>query len=232
MTHLSVKRLPSVLVAFSFFVTILAGCENAKREPSSGGVPSDTATAQPGEQAQPAPRRVPSDTLASDRIITPGTGIGNTFLEESPDTLRAILGKPDLSDAAMGKVWLTWFGKKRDEHNNRTQVDVFLTYRDSTMSDRVVRQIRTTSSWFRLEDSLHVYSDFSSMRNAFPGLRYVGKYSSGARELKIYDDLAKGVAFETVTAAGQTLCTAILVHVPGTPLSSVFFPIGDVGVKR
>jgi len=211
---------------------ILAGCENAKRESSASGVSSDTATAVPTEKPRPASGRSPSDTLASDRIITPGTSIGNTFLEEIPDTLRAILGKPDVADAAMGKVWLTWFGKKRDEHNNRTQVDVFLTYRDSSMSAKVVRQIRTTSSWFRLEDSLHVYSDFSSIRSAFPDLRYTGKYSSGGRELKIYDDLAKGVAFETVTAAGQTLCTAILVHVPGTPLNSVFFPIGESGVKR
>ena len=230
MTHFPVKHQVSVLAVFLFFATILASCENAKRESSSGGVSSDTATV--AQQAGPATRHAAPDTLTSDRIITPGTSIGNTFLEESPDTLRAILGKPDLSDAAMGKVWLTWFGKKRDEHNNRTQLDVFLTYRDSSMSDKVVRQIRTTSSWFRLADSLHVYSDFSSIRNAFPDLRYAGKYSAGGRELKIYDDLAKGVAFETVTAAGQTLCTAILVHVPGTPLSSVFFPVGKVGVKR
>jgi hypothetical protein len=38
--------------------------------------------------------------------------------------LETEFGKPDMSDAAMGKAWLTWYGKK-DEHNNKTELNIY-----------------------------------------------------------------------------------------------------------
>lgn len=222
------KRPTAYGLVWLILVALATGCHPAGDNASSShsASPPDTGNATASyPDASPAS---PADTVPADRVITPGTSIGKTFLDESPDTLIQLLGKPDYQDAAMGKAWLTWFGKKRDEHNNATELNVFLTYRDSSMSRKVVKQIRTTSAWFLLQDSLHVYSGFPQIREAFPHLHYTGQYREGNREFKIYDDLDQGVAFETVTAAGQTLCTAILVHVPDQPLSSVYFPIhGD-----
>lgn len=226
MPYFAMRKPFSILFLPLCLGLMVSACQNGA-DHSSGEAQSDTTVPAPRPEGS-RPERPASDTLSADRIITPGTSIGQTFLEERPDTLMAILGKPDFQDAAMGKAWLTWFGKKRDEHNNQTELNVFLTYQDSTMSEKVVRQIRTTSSWFLLQDSLHVYAAFSQIKNAFPDIKYSGKYTEDGRQFKIYDDLDQGVAFETVTASGQTLCTAILVHVPGTPLNSVFFPIhGD-----
>lgn len=220
--------LMAALVSPLCLVVMMSACQNGAHK-SSDEAHSDSTVIAPLPESSKPERPAPAAPI-SDRVITPGTSIGQTFLEEHPDTLIAILGKPDYQDAAMGKAWLTWFGKKRDEHNNQTELNVFLTYQDSTMREKVVRQIRTTSSWFLLQDSIHVYSAFSQIKNAFPDIKYSGKYTEDGRQLRIYDDLDQGVAFETVTAAGQTLCTAILVHVPGTPLNSVYFPIhGDQG---
>lgn len=216
------KQSLKTLVFVSSWLILACACRSGGQ-----GTSADTTSVQPGPQAA-------TDTVAAappvagadaDWVITPGTSIGQTFLEESPDTLIAILGKPDYQDAAMGKAWLTWFGKKRDEHNNATELNVFVTYRDSSMTGKVVRQIRTTSSSFRLRDSLHVYASLPSISQSFPEIKFTGSYKEGKRSFRIYDALDQGVAFETVTANGQTLCTAILVHVPGVPLTAVYFPI-------
>lgn len=168
--------------------------------------------------------------VSSDREILPGSRIGKTFVGEATDTVITILGKPDYSDAAMGKAWMTWFGKKRDEHNNRTELNVFVTYQDSTMRSKTVRQIRTTSSWFVLGDSIHVYSDFRAIQKDYPSVTYTGTYKEGARTFRIFDELQKGIAFETTEVGEQVLCTAIIVHTPGKPLIDIYFPIhGDQG---
>ena len=220
------ERLLKSALFWAVLMFSASACHNPEKKQSSGASVSDSSSIDKGTAPTvQSPGQPPSDTLSSDRIITPGTSIGQTFLEESPDTLIAILGKPDYEDAAMGKAWLTWFGKKRDEHNNSTELNVFLTYRDSSMTKKAVRQIRTTSSWFLLQDSLHVYASFPAIKSAFPAIKYSGEYKEAGRLFKIYDDLDQGIAFETVTAGGQTLCTAILIHVPGKPLTAVYFPI-------
>ena len=80
-------------------------------------------------------------------LIVPGESLGRIKLGTDAAGLEKILHKPDASNAAMGKAWLTWKGK-RDEHNNATELNIYTTYKDSTMQQKTVQQIRTTSSSF------------------------------------------------------------------------------------
>jgi hypothetical protein len=173
--------------------------------------------------------QIPSfnSSIPPDRLIAPGKLIGKTRIGENAEMLSKTLGKPDMSDAAMGKAWLTWYGKKRDEHNNRTELNIYTTYKDSTMATKVVKHIRTTSSWFMVRDSLHVYSDFASIQSVFPNLQYVGKYQDDTRVIKLYDDARQGIAFEVVSANKQRICTGIIVHVPGKSIAATYIPLNE-----
>ena len=205
------------------FLFLFAACHPGTGESSgsrqeTGMISQDTVSNKPHADTA-------YTTIQSDRAIIPGKRIGKTFLLEDAERLSKILGKPDYSDAAMGKAWLTWFGKKRDEHNNRTELNVYTTYKDTSMTSKVVKQIRTTSSWFVLKNNIHVYSDFSAVQNAFPGLEYSGKYRDGDREIKLYDDIRQGIAFEIVTANRQQICIGIIIHEPGDPVTATYIPL-------
>jgi len=158
---------------------------------------------------------------AANQLIVPGESVGNVSIGTDAAGLEKILGKADASDAAMGKAWLTWNGK-RDEHNNATTLKIYTTYKDNTMRQKTVQQIRTTSSYFSTADSIHVYSSLAAIKNKFPGIQKLAHYTDDGREFVIYDEKQKGIAFEIVAANGQQICTGIIVHKKGEAVTNVY----------
>ena len=96
------------------------------------------------------------------KLIVPGESTGKAVLNMDAAGLEKKFGKPDMSDAAMGKAWLTWYGKK-DEHNSKTELNIYTTYKDTTIREKTVQQIRTTSSFFSTENKVHVYSSLNEI---------------------------------------------------------------------
>jgi hypothetical protein len=156
-------------------------------------------------------------------LIVPGEGIGKVKLGEDV-TLLNVLGSPDSSDAAMGKAWLTWMGK-RDEHNNIPQLNVYTTYADNNMQEKTVQQIRTTSSRFFTADSVHVYSSLETIRQSFPLLQTVASYNEDGKAILIYDAIKKGIAFEIAKAGNQEICTGIIVHKKGQNVVQIYMMV-------
>src|SRR5207244_3305346 len=106
------------------------------------------------------------DTAANsmgNELIVAGKSIGKINLGMNDSLLGVVLGKADMSDAAMGKAWLTWYGKKPDEHNNKTELNIFTSYKDTSMREKVVQQVRTTSPFFSTASGLHVYSSLQDI---------------------------------------------------------------------
>lgn len=151
------------------------------------------------------------------KLIIPGKTVGHISLGDDAATLETKLGKADFSDAAMGKAWITWYGKGKEEGPKRTELNIYTTYKDSTMSQKTVQQIRATSSFFMTADSVQVTSSLDKIRSAFLGLRKVGSYreEKSMATIIVYDDIAKGIAFEINEAAKQPVCTGIIIHKPG-----------------
>jgi hypothetical protein len=158
----------------------------------------------------------------SNNTIVPGENIGKVEISMNDTSLEPLLGKPDLSDAAMGKAWLTWYGKKRDEHNNKTQLNVYTSYRDTSMRDKSVQQIRTTSSFFKTSQNIHVYSPFDDIQKVFPAIKKVPQSANDAKKFTVYDDVNNGIAFEIADANGQQVCRAIFVHVKGKSIRDIY----------
>ena len=163
------------------------------------------------------------NNVEANKLIVAGESIGKAVLNTDAANLETEFGKPDMSDAAMGKAWLTWYGKK-DEHNNKTQLDIYTTYKDTSMREKTVQQIRTTSSFFSTDNNVHVYSSLNEIRKAFPTIQKLNKLPDNNRDIFVYDDVQSGIAFEIADANGQKICTAIIVHIKGKKVSDIYIP--------
>lgn len=199
---------------------VLISCGQSNRNVSES---EDTARDNVMKSSKSIKDSVATDSanFISNRLIVPGERIGNIKLGTNAAYLEALLGIPDRADAAMGKAWLTWSGK-RDEHNNRTELNVYTTYKDTSMRQKIVRQIRTSSSMYRTKDGLKVYSSLEEIKRYFPNLRKTGHYNPDNRDIIIYEDRENGIAFEIVMANGQQVCIGIIVSNKGADAISTY----------
>jgi hypothetical protein len=163
---------------------------------------------------------------SSDKLIIPGKQIGKIQIGDDPETITKNLGKPDSSDAAMGKAWLFWKGE-RDEHNNKTLLAIYTTYKDNTMREKVVKLIYSTSSFFKTSNGLGVYSDLDDIKKQFPALQQVSQFkeSNSERIIHIYTDKDQGIAFETAEARDQQISVAVTIYMPGENLTDIYIPL-------
>jgi hypothetical protein len=200
-----------------------------QQQPRTTTTSDTTATPNQPSASQPATDTVVAKTSAipPDKLVRAGKGIGKISLGSNAEEVGKLLGKPDFSDAAMGKAWLTWYSKKRDEHNNRNELNIFTTYADSTMRTKVVKQIRVTSSFYLTADSLQVYNDLASIRQIYPDLVFEGKYKEqqGGREILLYDAIDQGIAFEVAEANKQQICISMIVHEPGRKVTEIYITL-------
>lgn len=186
-----------------------------------------TVNQQPASQPGTDTAVAEKPAIPPDKLVSAGKGIGKIDLGSNADQLEKLLGKPDFSDAAMGKAWLTWYSKRKDEHNNRNELNIYTTYADSTMLTKTVKQIRVTSPFYITADSLQVYNDLASIQQVYPDIVFEGKYKEqqGGRMIHLYDAIAQGIAFEVAEANEQRICIGIIVHEPGKKATDIYITL-------
>jgi hypothetical protein len=180
---------------YLIFILILAvsGCKNEPKE------------------SQPVAVEMPAPAVPEKLLVIPGQSIGHIALAQNSETLEPILGKPDLSDAAMGKAWLTWFSKVSGSVTGN-ELNVYTTYKDNEMREKVVRQIRITSRDFRTADGLHTGKPLADFQKIHPDLKLVGQYDhETSTPISVYDDAEAGIAYEFENG----ICSGIIVHERG-----------------
>jgi hypothetical protein len=209
---------------FSFFF-ISSSCTNNNQTTTAA---TDSSGQTPDKNADTVSNNN-ANKLDTAQLVVPGQRIGKVKLGEEVSSLE-VLGPADASDAAMGKAWLTWKGR-RDEHNNATELNVYTTYRDNTMKEKTVQQIRTTSSSFSTANNIHVYSSLENIQQQFPLLKKTASYKEEGRQVFIYDAVEKGIAFEIAGANNQQICTAIIVHEPNKDVTQIYIMLHP-GMKR
>lgn len=164
-----------------------------------------------------------TDTLSVSKInprllIVPGKSIGNIAIEMNADSLQTILGKPDLSDAAMGKAWLTWFSKVSDTVTGN-ELNIYTEYKNDGMTEKVVRQIRITSDEFLTADGIRTGKSLDDISTVFPKIKLIGHYDTTTPiPVSVYDATDDGIAFETE----NNICTGIIIHPKGRPVSEEY----------
>src|SRR3984957_21102206 len=109
-------------------------------------------------------------------IITPGEGVGRTFLGQKLDEVHLNLGGPKLSDAAMGgRLWEIWRSGPAFEGRRQNGLEELEIYFTRELSDSaglsIVRQIRVTSPFFQTPTAISIRNSFAEILNSFPNLR-------------------------------------------------------------
>jgi hypothetical protein len=207
-----------------FFASLMfIACNNhSASEATSTDTIHDTVFQKPDTAASNQTPPANSSEADGNTVLIAGESVGKISLGTDASTLQSILGKPDMSDAAMGKAWTTWYGKKRDEHNNKTELNVYTAYKDTSMREQTVQQIRTTSSFFVTADSIHVYSSLDDIENKYAVKKAAQYKSSDGRTITVYDDKKNGIAFEIVSANTQNICTGIIIHAKNKSVNDIY----------
>jgi hypothetical protein len=215
-----------IIILAIIIVFLNIACQNTANN-TNADIATQTDSAVASGSDQPKKDSVSKDENGSlNDLIIPGKQIGKTQIGDDPEILVKNLGKPDSSDAAMGKAWLFWNGK-RDEHNNKNLLAVYTTYKDNTMKEKIVKLIYSTSSFFKTSNGVGVYSDLDEIKKQFPGLQQVTQFKerNSERMIYIYADKNQGIAFETAEARDQQICIAVTVYIPNENLLDLYIPL-------
>lgn len=170
-----------------------------------------------------------NNTVSSDTIkyvpprvtafeIIPGERVGLTQLEENVEKLSE-LGKPDRSDSAMGKSWSTWIS----EDGAGDELNIYSTYKNSEMKEKVVHLIRVTSPSFKTLEEISTGNSLQDIQKTFSDIKLVAKYTdeNTNSKVEIYDSEANGIAFEFT----QNLCSAIIIHTKGKKVTEEYITL-------
>jgi hypothetical protein len=126
----------------------------------------------------------------------------------------------------LGESWQTWYGQRPATGAAPTQLDVFWARpAGAALSSQVrtVQLVRVTSPAFQLANGLHVGSPVADINRFYPHSDKVYSLQLGAEEPRsVVDEPTQGIAFElSRPARGKSAaCMAIIVHPPGTLLST------------
>lgn len=173
---------------------------------------------------EPATRPVKESAMpevASDFLIEPGVRIGHIEINANAEQLDSLLGKPDFSDAAMGKAWTSWYSKSGGE-KKRHELNIYTTYENNELMKKVVRLVRITSPKFETAHGSHTGDSFDKTKNAFPEIVRVADYDlTASNPVSMYDAIETGIAFEF---ANDT-CIAITIHPKGRKVTQDYITL-------
>ncbi len=181
---------------------LLIACTSKPKQPAESSITTTLDSSVTVSKTKAMPKRQTS----AEWLIVPGKSIGKVTLNQNADSVMATLGKPDLTDGAMGSTMLTWLGKNGD---STSRVSVF-TQRNMGVPDESVnrvKQIRVTSPQFKTADGIGAGAMFTDIDSRY-SIKAVDKY----KQLKVYDDLQHGIAFDIDSLTSR--CVAISVHAP------------------
>jgi len=180
---------------------LFIGCNQKKTE-----IEDKSTVKDPVEILQP----IPADTTFT---IIPGVSVGETVLGNSTETL-SVLGKPDFSDAAMGKAWLLWY-KQIKEIPKQVKWMIYTTYKDNELKEKVISEIRINSGEYKTESGIGAGTSFEVIQKEFPKITEFAKYKNQEinKDIYIYDVPGSGIAFEFISYEGDyAKCTAVIVY--------------------
>lgn len=152
-------------------------------------------------------------TLITDEaLVVPGESVGPVHLNQADSTLLDKFGKPDYSDAAMGKAVLAWY---MAGDSPSYPLSVF-TARDMGNDETArIRQIRITSPYYTTSEGLCASSSLEQISAQY-NTEQVEAYEKDGQRYTIHDT-KQGIAFEVNP---NDSCVAIIVYAPGTGISS------------
>jgi hypothetical protein len=160
--------------------------------------------------------------IESKLLIVPGKSIGRYYLGQDMIQVDSLKGRPDSGDAAMGRAWSIWYGKK-STYGKRNEIAIYSGYADSSMKTKVVKQIRVISSRFETTDGLNNGNILSNFKARYPDFTLVATYvDAGLGDtIQIFDSQERGITVEFLRGISR----AITVHAKGQPLNESYYTL-------
>jgi hypothetical protein len=158
----------------------------------------------------PDTRAAARDSAGTDstRVLIAGERAGRAVINDSAARLGQLLGKPDFSDAAMGKAWLRWRSA-----DGRDSTLIYTSAQMGVEGDYPkVKLVRITSRAFNTKNGLGAGSSETEILRAYPGLQNAFTYSHSKVEHHVLADEQAGIAFDF---DDKKRCTAIAVFEKG-----------------
>ncbi|MEC3877994.1 hypothetical protein [Parapedobacter sp. 10938] len=172
------------------------------------GGPSDTdRTTLTDSSATEVSQAATAERLA----LVPGTSVGPFKLGDADSLVHQQLGRPDHSNAAMGKAVLIWYADTASGY----PLSIFTTRDMGNDETARIQQIRVTSPTFETADSIHVGSTLTQIRTAYP-VTAIETYSQAGETYTVYE-ADDGIAFEV---GPDDHCVAIIIHQTDAGMSS------------
>ncbi|WP_412468032.1 hypothetical protein [Pedobacter sp. KLB.chiD] len=164
-----------------------------------------------------------ASTQAVDKrfLIVAGHSIGEISLGEDMEQVSKKLGRPDVSDAAMGKAWGIWYSSDSTA-KRRAEIAVYSAYRDTSMRVKDVKQIRVTSYQFKTQDGLATGTPLEDTKLKLPDIEKISSYLNEEKDTVIvYDAKKEGIGFEFLK--GKSI--SVTVHPVNTALNLTYLTL-------
>lgn len=137
----------------------------------------------------------PGKIVDETSLIVPGRSVGEISLGEDMVDVGKRLGRPNAGDAAMGKAWGIWYTDSIE--NERNEIAIYSSYRDTSMRVKEVKQIRITSRKFKTQDGFSIGRSLNDTKLNFPAMEQLSTYLNEKRDtVLVYDSKHDGIGFE------------------------------------
>ncbi len=162
------------------------------------------------------------DDVAARFLIVPGKSIGRFYLGQDVAELDSMLGKPDFSDAAMGKAWSIWYRGDTTKFRKR-EIAIYSSYADSTMQRKDVKQIRVNSNKVTTITGLNNGNLLSSFTAKYSDFKKVATYVNDqlGDTILVYDSQENGISVEFI----RDISRAITIHKKGEQVNVTYLTL-------
>lgn len=190
-------------LAFILLVFITVSCKNETKKESST------------EHQAPIHEKAGNtqDQIPQEKLIIPGKQLALIQLNKDIQAVLDRLGKPDKSDAAMGKSLLTW------NNLNNAELSIFTARKMGIEDFSRIKAIRSLSRKFKTKNNLGVGSTLEDIKQKF-SLQKVGEFQENENKYTLYTT-AKGISFEIDT---DQSCHGVIITPKNDQPQSLYLP--------
>ncbi|MFC5270960.1 hypothetical protein [Adhaeribacter terreus] len=219
----------NVALAIILFLS-LNSCNQPEKEAAVLGSASESIIKETGKsKPENTSEETSQEVSGKNETIVPGKSIGLIKLNEQAEVVYKLLGKPNLTDAAMGKMLATWFTEANlsDPDTTAYQTNIFFVRNmGSAEESALAKQIRITAKQYKLGNGLAINSDLKTIQASFPEMKKAATYTSARTKQKIdvYHDSVAGITFE-INKAGK--CVGIGIQEPGKANFEVYSAVSS-----
>jgi hypothetical protein len=200
----------SLYTIVALLMIFITSCHSTEGNKNTAQHSDSTAASQ-----QQASNVLDSNNKRTATLITPGHSIGDIAINVDASQVYQKYGKPDASDAAMGKATSAW---KLAPDTSKYAIAIYTVRDMGNDTTALIKRIRVTSPDYKTKEGLGTSSLLKDLQVAFK-LKKENGYKKDQVPVQVYAD-PSGIAFEIDQ---QQRCIGIVVYEKGKLHPETYF---------